>query len=61
MKARVLPDPVDAAMTKFSPFKSRGMTAFWTGVGVWKPEVVIPPIISQLVNGTVRSEIVVSL
>ena len=37
VKASVLPEPVDAAITKFSPFRSLGMTAFWTGVGVMKP------------------------
>lgn len=41
VKARVLPDPVEAAMTRFSPLRSRGMTAFWTGVGVWKPVITV--------------------
>ena len=38
VKANVLPEPVDAAITKFSPFNNLGITAFWTGVGVRKPE-----------------------
>ena len=41
VKARVFPDPVDAAITRFSPFSRRGMTAFWTGVGVMNPVVCV--------------------
>lgn len=37
MNASVFPDPVDAAITRFSPLRRRGITALWTGVGVSKP------------------------
>ena len=52
VKAKVLPDPVDAAITRFSPFNRRGITAFCTGVGVWKPTDMV--ILEVLENVCVR-------